>query len=425
METDGWLGLSLLLLSLTCTTFAVVAEAAIAAVPRVRRGMNGEGSPWVRALEWVQSRRSLLLVTLLALKTGGSVFTVAALGRLLYPMLEVSWWSTLGIAALALLLLLLFQAVPQALAVRVPLRAFRIVLAPLRLAHLLLTPLSALYDGMARLAVGLVWRGRAVAVPREEEEELEAIVEEIGEESGELEDQEREMIRGIIEMETTSARELMVPRIDIVAVEADASLEEATAKVVLHGFSRLPIYDETLDNIVGVVYAKDLLRAMSGAEVRPALRDLARTPHFIPETKKIDELLKEFKEQRVHMAIVVDEYGGTAGLVSLEDLIEEIVGEIEDEYDRGEDTIDRVSQHEAVLDARVSIDDLNELFGTEIAPQDFDTVGGLVYAQLGRIPAVGDQVRVDGLTISVLSTLGRRIKKVRAVQQAGPEAAAG
>ena len=121
------------------------------------------------------------------------------------------------------------------------------------------------------------------------------------------------------------------------------------------------------------------------------------------------------------MAIIVDEYGGTAGLVALEDLLEEIVGEIEDEYDLGEQAIQSVSEHEAVIDARVSIDDLNELFGTEIAPQDFATVGGLVYAQLGKIPNVGDEVRVDDLTISVLSTLGRRIKKVRAVHHETPD----
>ena len=416
MTTDSWLGLSLLALSLAFTGFAVVAEAALAAAPRVRRGQNGEGGAWTKALEWANRRRSFLQLTLLVVRTGGIVFAVATVSHLLHPMTGDSWLSTLGIGVLALFVLLAVQAMPHAVAVRVPLRIFRMVLLPLHVFEVLLTPITAIYDGLSRLTVHILWRGRGKQLPAEENEEFEAIVEEIGEESGTLEEDEREMIRGIIELETTNAREIMVPRMDVIAAEASTSLEEAVNLVVQHGFSRIPIYEETIDNIVGVVYAKDLLRAVTSKGTPPSLRDMARAPHFIPESKKIDELLKEFKERRVHMAIIVDEYGGTAGIVSLEDLIEEIVGEIEDEYDRGEKVIDQVSEHEAVLDARVSIDDLNELFGIEIETQDFDTVGGLVYAQLGRIPSVGDEVQVDGLTISVLSTMGRRIKKVRAVQ---------
>ena len=367
--------------------------------------------------------RTVVQITLLVVKTAGIVFVCAVLAWLLYPVARGTyWWSALLVGAVSFFLLLVFQAVPSALAAQTPEGTLRLIIAPLRLFHVALTPITALYQGLSRLTVAVVWRKRMAVVSRAtgEEEVVEAIVEEIGEEGGALEEQEREMIRRIIDLEYTSVREIMIPRIDVVAADADAPTETVVDLVVQHGFSRIPIYEETIDNIVGVVYAKDLLRASRSGVGAPTLRSLARPPYFIPESKKVDDLLKEFQEQRTHVAVVVDEYGGTAGLVSLEDLLEEIVGEIEDEYDRQEKAIDRVNAHEAVLDARVSISDLNDLFGIEIAPEDFDTVGGLVYAQLGKIPNVGDEVSVDGLTISVLSTLGRRIKKVRAVHHLPP-----
>jgi CBS domain containing-hemolysin-like protein len=225
------------------------------------------------------------------------------------------------------------------------------------------------------------------------------------------------MIRGIIKLVGTAAREIMVPRIDIVAVDTDATVEEVMALIMERGYSRIPLYEGTIDNVVGVLYAKDFLRYLARGAHPPSLKDIARPPYFIPESKKVDELLGEMRLNRVHMAIVVDEYGGTAGLVTIEDLLEEIVGEIEDEYDRSEVTIERLSVDEAILDARVGIDDLNELFGLAVEGEDFDTVGGFVYHLLGRVPIPGDEVCADSLRLRVLSVLGRRIKKVRAIRE--------
>ncbi|TAK63860.1 MAG: HlyC/CorC family transporter, partial [Dehalococcoidia bacterium] len=234
-----------------------------------------------------------------------------------------------------------------------------------------------------------------------------------------IEEDERQMIRGIIEMDETTAREIMAPRIDIVALDAHETIDDALKLIVDKGFSRIPLYDGTVDNIVGIIYAKDLLRCLTENR-RPALTEIARPPYFIPETKRVDDLLAELRQSKVHIAIVVDEYGGTAGLVTIEDLLEEIVGEIQDEYDREEAPIERVSATEAIIDARVSIDALSELFDYEPDEddQDYDTVGGFVYHHLGKVPVAGDEVRVDGLTLRVLSVLGRRIKKVRATRVA-------
>ena len=228
-----------------------------------------------------------------------------------------------------------------------------------------------------------------------------------------LEEDERQMIRSIIKLDQTVAREIMVPRIDVVALDANSSLLEVVRTIIEHGFSRIPIYEETIDNIVGVLYAKDLLRLWGKDDASVDLRQIVRKAHFIPETKRVDELLQEFRGKRVHMAIVVDEYGGVAGLVSLEDLMEEIVGEIEDEFDAGTPQIERLSPTEVIIDARVSIDQLNETLSLDIRGKDFDTIGGFILDRLGKIPVPGNEIQADGFKVSVLSTTGRRIRKVK------------
>ncbi|MCH8088679.1 MAG: HlyC/CorC family transporter [Chloroflexi bacterium] len=236
-----------------------------------------------------------------------------------------------------------------------------------------------------------------------------------------LEEDESQMVRSIIALDETMAREIMVPRIDVVALDVNTSLSDVVRTIIERGFSRIPIYEDTIDNIVGVLYAKDILRFWGQPDDKLDIRKIARTPHFIPETKRIDELLQEFRAKRVHMAIVVDEYGGVAGLVSLEDLVEEIVGEIEDEFDTGEPQIETISPTEVIMDAGVSIDLLNETLSLDIQGEDFDSIGGFIYDRLGKIPSPGDEIRANGFVVSVLSTTGRRIRKVKIVKVSKPE----
>jgi len=212
-----------------------------------------------------------------------------------------------------------------------------------------------------------------------------------------------------------------VPRIDVAAVDITATVGEVAAVVTERGFSRVPVYRESIDDIVGIVYAKDLLRAIAdGGKDRP-IRELVREAYFIPESKRLDELLTEMQARRTHMAIVVDEYGGTAGIVTIEDLLEEIVGEIEDEYDVARPAVEVISPDEVVLDASTSTDALRELFGVEVESEDFDTIGGFLIHHLGRLPAVGDEVEVDGLTLRVLSMSGRRVRRLRISRQRSRE----
>jgi CBS domain containing-hemolysin-like protein len=270
-----------------------------------------------------------------------------------------------------------------------------------------LIPLLAL-EGLLGRAMGM----RSGTTPAEAEERLRHLVED----TTELEEDEREMIASVIELGEQPIREVMIPRIDMKVLPAASTVAEAIDRIVETGHSRVPLYENNVDNITAVIYAKDVLKYLRGsgndALAEPCL-PLGREPYFVPETKKVDELLQEMRKSRVHMAIVVDEYGGTAGLISIEDLIEEIVGEIQDEYDVEEEHIELVNEHEALFDARVSIRDVNDTLDLELDDEDFDTLGGLLYHELGKVPSAGDEVRVDGARVTVLTTTGRRVGKVR------------
>ena len=229
-----------------------------------------------------------------------------------------------------------------------------------------------------------------------------------------LDSHERFMIRSIIRLDEATVREVMVPRVDIVAVENTASVSDVGRRMQESGHTRLPVYAGNIDNVVGVVYARDLLPFLGQGGEYPSLDKMFRPAFFIPEFKRLDELLRELQSKRMQMALVVDEYGGIEGLVTLEDLLEEIVGEIEDEFSRShEPRVVPLANGDIIVDARVSLDQLSELLETEIQSEDVDTVGGLVYTGLGKIPHLGDTVSYDGLTIEVVSLLGRRIRRLR------------
>ena len=250
-------------------------------------------------------------------------------------------------------------------------------------------------------------------------EELRLIIEQGGEQ-GILEAEEEQMIHAVIELGDQRVHEVMVPRIAMVTLAATATFQDAIDTIVDQGHSRIPVYEETIDEIVGILYAKDLLPFLKqGAPDLPTLRSLLRTPVFVPESMTVDDLLHELQRRKVHLAVALDEYGGTAGLVTIEDLLEEIVGEIQDEYDVEEPMIVKLSDDEARVDGRAAVDDLEELFDTHVPLEDadqYDTVGGLVYHRIGGVPKPGDQITVGRLTLTVETTDGRRVGKVLVVR---------
>jgi putative hemolysin len=236
-----------------------------------------------------------------------------------------------------------------------------------------------------------------------------------GEKEGGLDQGEREMIYSIFHFGDTLCREIMVPRIDMLALDLTTSLNDAVQAMSQSGHSRVPVYEETVDNIIGMLYAKDLLKARLEDETLFSLRGSLRPTYFVPESKKVDQLLDEMQILRIHMAIVVDEYGGVAGLVTLEDIVEEIVGEIRDEYDQGEEQLfTEIAPGEYSFSPRIDLNDFNEVMNSHIGKDKVDTLGGLMYALIGQVPKGGETILVDGLALTVEQVTGRRIRKVHA-----------
>ncbi len=246
------------------------------------------------------------------------------------------------------------------------------------------------------------------------EDELKNLVD-AGQQEGVLEQGERRMIYSIFELGDTLAREVMVPRIDVLALDVNTTLAEAADTLLESGYSRVPVYEETIDNVIGLLYAKDLLNAWRSEAPMDSLRSLLRPAYFVPEAKPVDDLLAEMQSRRVHMAIVVDEYGGVAGIVTLEDIVEEIVGEIQDEYDESEEALyRRIAPDEYEVAGRMDIDDFNELLDVNLPADDADTLGGFLYSRMGHIPVAGERLLVGDLELTVQQVSRRRIAKIRA-----------
>ncbi len=249
------------------------------------------------------------------------------------------------------------------------------------------------------------------------EEEIQDLMD-AGEEEGIINEEENGMIRAIFTLRDTVVREIMVPRTDMAYVSADATVSEVLATIIGCGHSRIPVWDGTLDNIVGIIYAKDLLKYWGKDESAVVLRKVMRPPFFVPETKDLEQLLHDFKKKRVHIAIVIDEYGGTSGLVTIEDVLEQIVGDIQDEYDLEEEWLVEEPDGTIVVDARLPIEELEEYFEIEVERDKFDTVGGLISHLTGRIPHAGEEVETDTIHLAVLDADERRIGKVRIARRA-------
>ena|SRR6266545_3364503 len=389
---------------------ASTAQAALVYIDRARlRHMLDEGTPRANALMRLLDEPSSSLSTILFIYT---LTLIAAAATAFWIDLDVWFtsapWLAIVLAIVEMIVLLLVQFLGRVFAVSRPENVALTFVRPVevlnRILFPILLPLNALERALRRM-LGVVHG----MTPADAEDRLRHLVEG----NADLEEDEREMIASVIELGEQPVREIMIPRIDIVAAPDLATVRDVLDRIIESGHSRIPIFDETIDNIIGVVYAKDLLRHLrEGAQDAP-VKPLAREPSYVPETKKVDELLHEMQQKRVHLAVVVDEYGGTAGLISIEDLIEEIVGEIQDEYDVEEAMIEEVSDSEAVFDARVSIRDVNDTLDLDIDDEDFDTLGGLLYHELGKVPDAGDEVRVDGALVTVLTTTGRRVRKVR------------
>lgn len=325
----------------------------------------------------------------------------------LFPQMAI--WLVFGMVILAAFFLLLVEFALEGLVLHAP-EKWAIRFAWMGDAmRFVFSPVAALMMALLGSSENLQQRLGPVT-----EEEIRTWVNTDQGDSG-LEKDEREMIYSIFQFGETLCREVMVPRIDITGLEVSATVQEAIDIFTKSGHSRVPVYEETIDEIIGLLYAKDLLRTDLTEKEKTEVRPFLRKAYFIPESKNVDELLREMQAQGVHMAIVVDEYGGTAGLVTLEDIVEEIVGEIRDEYDQAEELeFQQMSEDEVVFSGRIDLDDVYDILGVDLTEDMADTLGGYIYGQIGRVPVGGEQIKVDGWLLTVSQVSGRRIRKVLA-----------
>jgi len=418
VDTTAWIEIVIIVIALVLAATAASAETSLTSISRVRLRQLVEQKVQ-RAVLIERLHRdpnaylsTILIVNTVAIIVASSAATLLALH--LYHERVAEWLVSL---VLSLVVLVACEITPKTLALQRAERA-ALRLAPLVAgATLVMRPIVYVLTAVTRLILRILGGGKAqVRGPFVTEEELKLLVT-VGEEEGVIEEEEREMIHGIFEMGDMSVRELMVPRTDLVVIEVNEPVEKAVDLVTKHGHTRIPVFERDLDHIVGVLYAKDLLRAVVRGE-KKSLREIARKPYFTPESNKVQDVLRDLRKNRVHMAIVVDEYGGTAGAVTIEDILEEIVGPIQDEYDIGEeDEIQFINPNEVVLDGRVSVDDVNELLKLDIAADNYDSIGGYVLNQLGATPKVGATLKLGVAELRVEGVQGTRIKKVRIKSQ--------
>lgn len=331
-------------------------------------------------------------------------------------------WAALAIVLGAGVTLLLGDLLPEALGSAFGEALLPLSIAPMRLLLTLVAPLTAAVLLLARLISRVL--GSQPLVNMVTEEEIMTIVN-ASHSGGVIEDEEKDMIVSVLQLGDTSARELMTPRIDIVALDVNQSIRAALAAFVESGFSRIPVYADSIDNVLGLLNAKDILTLLKNRDDLGSqqIRDLIRPTHFVPETKRADALLKEMQTENVHLAIVVDEYGGTSGLVTIENLIEEIIGDIRDEYDFGEEEeYTAADDGSYLIEGGMDLDDLNTLLAVGIDTATADTLGGYIYLALGRVPQTGETIETDILSMTVLSIDGHRIRKVK-VRKVLPTAA--
>ncbi len=405
-----WVRIGVLVVLLIFSSIYSMAETAMMSLSRGKvRHLAEEGNPRAKWLERLVREPNRLLSTVLV---GNNISNVIA--STLATALFIGYFGAMGVTwatvVMTLAILMFAEILPKTYAAHNPDRVAAKLAPFLELSARLFFPIA---QGMTWAAVHVirVFGGKAEGGRLVTEEEIRNLVE-VGEEEGLLEESEREMIQGIFDFGDTVAREVMVPRIDVNALEATATLSQAADAVVHWGHSRLPIYRQTVDDIVGVIYARDILAYLDERAPDTVVQDLMRPVHYVPETKKIDELLADFRRQRTHIAIVLDEFGGTAGIVTIEDVLEEIVGEIQDEYDDEELSVRPIDDERFEVDGRMQLEELNDLLEVQLPHEDFDTVGGLILHLLGRAPVEGEQVATDGLKFSVAKVVGRRVKRV-------------
>jgi len=409
------LGLVVIVLCLVGIFFCSLCEAAFLGMTETRqRRLADDRRPRARRVLQLLSDSSYLS----ALIVGMNLFVIiisTIMTLLVHSHLQhgSAWLSEAVHIGTVLVILIFAELTPKTYGSLFPERVSLAVVDGARLLakafRPVVTVLERLSSPVVRLFVSHTHKGQFMSL-----EEI-RVAADVSEEDGLVDAEEAQMLDSVIDLGETQVREIMVPRVDIVAVEDEAGVAEFAATASRSGNSRIPIYSETLDNITGIVYVNDVLRRLGTGDTTFSLRDIARPPFYVPNTKRIDDLLRELRERTVHIAIVVDEFGGTDGLVTFEDILEELVGEIADEHDHPNDEFTLIAPGVALVDGKLRLEDLNERLASALPEDQYETIGGLVSGLAGHIPASGETFEIAGTRLVVEDSDGQHVERIRIV----------
>jgi putative hemolysin len=412
---DHWPLFGLSVVSMLLAAFFAASETAIVFANKARiRELAEAGNARASAVLGLLEERDALHSTLL-LAENFFIVLVAALGMI--TAVHVFGDTTIAViistVVTSVIVVLVSKLAPKGLAARNPDGLALFVAYPMRFVMKLISPVARLLARVADFFAGPGPQGMSCTAVVTEED-IKAMIN-LGEEGGSLKEEEKELLHKVFEFGDTLSAEAMRPRTEIVSVPSNSTLQDVLGLVSEFGYSRYPVIEDTIDTVVGILYIKDILVAMSAGEVKreDGIQRFIRPAYFIPENKRVSELLSEMQRERFQIAIVIDEYGGTSGLVTLEDLIEEIVGSIHDELETTEKEVEIVDEKNFVVSGQSALDEVNELLGTNLLSKDFNTLGGFVFGLFGRMPKIGEQLKYKNLKLEVLELDGRKIDKVK------------
>lgn len=405
---------------LMLSAFFAATETALMSVNRIKiKHKADNGSRKAIALENLLSQPTRYLATILLLNNLVNV-AAAAIATILVARIFQHWVATISTGVVTFLILVFGEITPKTLAIQNAERFSLLIARPISFLSTILYPIARFFVAIANVVTRIFGVKAMKEGPFITEEEIKTLVS-VGEEEGVIEEDEKRLIDSIFEFSDTVVKEVMIPRMDMICVE-DCDEIKAVLKIVREvGHSRIPVFHETVDNVIGIVYTKDILINIAEGKPDILLKDLTRDAYYIPESKNIGELLRELQQKRQHMAIVVDEYGGTAGLITMEDILEEIVGEIFDEYDLKEELIEKIDSSTYRVDARVNIEEINKVMGIALPEKEVETIGGFVYNLVGKIPNRGEKVDFENLVFKVESIARRRISKIIVTKKGVPQ----
>lgn len=372
-------------------------------------------------LERIKKQINMMLSTILIGNNLVNILATAILTEITVEVFKGSSSTLISTAIMTIIILIFGEITPKTYAAQNPEKVSVLIARPLVVLSFIFKPVLIILNFITGFFIKLMGGDINNTGPFVTEEEIRSLVD-VGEEEGVVKLQEKEMIENIFEIDHIDVGDVMVPRIDIIAVSEDDTMEDALEKITKFGHSRIPVYKESIDNIVGILYAKDVLPFIGYKNVEineTKIIDIMRNAYYVPETKKVNKLLRELQFNKVHMAIVLDEYGGTEGLVTIEDILEEIVGDILDEYDVDIDLIEKINENTFNVKAEVSLEDINEIFLTDFPEEEFDSLGGYIFNTLGRVPIKGDKLENSKISIIVKKVTNRRVILVEITKNQG------